>query len=91
MARDTYEFENITYASGMSFYYPCAFHTRSFYKQIFVTSSSPCIPEYVPPMCDLFDNNFDSCPHYVRLEAEIENYIKSAFNLMKRMMGEKIS
>ena len=78
----------------MSFYYPCAFHARSFYEQKFVISSSPCIPEYVLPMCDLcqtFDNNSNSCPQYVRLKVEIKNSIKSAFNSMKHMMGEKNS
>ena len=78
----------------MSFYYPCAFHARSFYEQKFVISSSPCIPEYVLPMCDLcqtFDNNSNSCPQYVRLKVEIENSIKSAFNSIKHMMGEKNS
>ena len=33
VARYAYEFENITYAYGMSFSNPCAFHARSFYEE----------------------------------------------------------
>jgi len=33
VAMDTYEFERITYASGIFFPDPCAFHVRSFYEE----------------------------------------------------------
>ena len=84
VARETYEFENITYASRMSFFDLYAIHAKSFYEEKFVTSYAPpiFIPECVPLACDLcysFDHNSDSCPHYVRLKGEIENRIKIAF------------
>ena len=43
VAMDTYEFEKVTCASGISFFDSCAFHARSFYEEKFVTSSSPFI------------------------------------------------
>jgi len=65
VAKDTYEFEKVMCNSGMSFSDPRTVHARSFYEKKVVTSSSPFIPEYVPPMfylCYYFDHNSDSCP-----------------------------
>jgi len=96
LVRDTYEFENIMYASRMSFSDSCAFHAKSFYEEKFVTSYAPptFLPECVPLMCNLchaFDHNSDLCPHYVRLKVKIDNSIKIAFYSMDHTIGEKIS
>ena len=88
VVRDTYEFEKITCASRMSFSNPCAFHAGSVYEEKFVT---PCFtPDSIPTcnLCYVVNHNFDSCPRYVRLKAEIETIIETAFNSMEHMMGE---
>jgi len=55
VARDTYEFEKVACASGMSFSNSCAFHATSFCDEEFVTSYVPptFIAEYVPRKYDL--------------------------------------
>jgi len=96
VARDTYEFENIMYAFGLSCSDPCVFHARSSHEETFVTSyGSPTFtPKCVLLMCTLcyaFSHNSDSCPQYVQLKAKIKNSTKITFNSMEHMMGEKFS
>jgi len=67
VVRDTYEFEQITCASRLSFPNSLVFHARSFYEEKIVTSYSPptFIPQCAPPKCDFFyafDHNYKSCP-----------------------------
>ena len=89
VTRDTYEFKKIIHASWMSFFDPCAFHTRSVYEENFVSFCSlPIFIPNVPLLCATCAMLSDSWLQYILLKAEIENNIEIAFNSMEHMMSE---
>ena len=79
---DTYKFEQVSYAFGMSFLNPSAFHARSYYEEQLVQSfiPSPQSFEHAPTLCNScqsFYHDTNYCPHVILWTLDLNNLSKN--------------
>jgi len=97
---DAYKFEEVDFASRMSFLNPCAFHVKSHCEEHFVKSCAPFpkLLEYASPFCDSCqssDHGTNSCPYVIflasrlqQLEHEMKTCRESMENLIYALMDQ---